>query len=81
MGGGYGSPIAKVHGGVQAGGCRALRKVRDDPREGGATDCETNDDPFQMAEDLRRLKRENERLKRENEMPLTASALFTSRQL
>ena len=35
----------------------------------------------QMAEDLRRLKRENERLKRENEMPLTASALFTSRQL
>lgn len=37
--------------------------------------------PFQMAEDLRRLKRENERLKRENEMLLKASALFAGRQL
>ena len=34
-----------------------------------------------MAEDLRRLKRENERLKRENEMLLKASAFFASRQL
>ena len=38
-------------------------------------------DPFQMAEDLRRLKRENERLKRENEILLKASAFFASRQL
>lgn len=37
--------------------------------------------PFQMAEDLRRLKRENERLKRENEILLKASAFFASRQL
>ena len=37
--------------------------------------------PFQMAEDLRRLKRENERLKRENEMLLKASAFFAGRQL
>ena len=37
--------------------------------------------PFQMAEDLRRLKHDNERPKRENEMPLKASALFASRQL
>lgn len=29
-------PIAKVHGGVQAGGCRALQKVRDGLRGGGA---------------------------------------------
>ncbi len=36
MGGGYGNLIAKVHGGVQAGGCRALQKVRDDLRGGGA---------------------------------------------
>ena len=36
--------------------------------------------PFQMAEGLRRLKRENERLKRENEILLKASALFASRQ-
>ena len=37
--------------------------------------------PFQMAEDLRRLKGKNERLKRENEMLLKVSALFASRQL
>lgn len=37
--------------------------------------------PFQMAEDLRRLKRENERFKRENEILLRASAFFASRQL
>lgn len=37
--------------------------------------------PFQMAEDLRRLKRENGRLKRENEMLLKARAFFASRQL
>lgn len=37
--------------------------------------------PFQMAEDPRGLKRENERLKRENEILLKASALFASRQL
>ena len=29
-------PIAKVHGGVQAEGCRVLQKVRDDLRGGGA---------------------------------------------
>ena len=34
-----------------------------------------------MAEDLRRLKRENERFKRENEILLKASAFFASRQL
>lgn len=34
-----------------------------------------------MAEDLRRLRRENERLKRENEMLLKASAFFAGRQL
>ncbi len=34
-----------------------------------------------MAEDLRRLKRENERLKRENEILLKASVFFASRQL
>lgn len=39
------------------------------------------DNPFQMAEDLKRLRRENERLKRENEILLKASAFFASRQL
>lgn len=36
---------------------------------------------FQMADDLRGLKRENERLKRENEILLKASVFFASRQL
>lgn len=38
-------------------------------------------DPFQMAEDLRKLRRENERLKRENEILLKASAFFASKAL
>lgn len=37
--------------------------------------------PSQMAEDLRRPKRENGRLKRENEMLLKASAFFAGRRL
>jgi transposase len=44
-------------------------------------DAGESDNPFQMAERLRRLQRENERLKRENEMLLKASAFFASRQL
>lgn len=43
--------------------------------------CEPDANPFQTAEGLRRLKRENERLKRENEILLIASAFFASRQL
>lgn len=39
------------------------------------------DNPFQMAEDLKRLRRENERLRMENEILLKASAFFASRQL
>ena len=37
--------------------------------------------PFQMQEDLRRLRREAERLREENEIPLKASALFASKSL
>jgi transposase len=44
-------------------------------------DAEETDNPFQMAERLRKLQRENERLKRENEILLKASAFFASRQL
>ena len=44
-------------------------------------DADRSDNPFQMAEDLRRLRRENERLKRENEILSEASAFFASRQL
>lgn len=38
-------------------------------------------DWVKRAEDLQRLKRENERLRRENEILLKASAFFASRQL
>lgn len=37
--------------------------------------------PFQMAEELRRLRREYDRLRAENEILLKASAFFASRQL
>ena len=50
-------------------------------KKADAADFGTGDNPLQMAEDLRRLRRENERLKRENEMLLKASAFFASRQL
>ena len=61
--------------GVDAGSISDWVKKAD--AAGPASDA----DPFQMAEDLRRLKRENERLKRENEILLKASAFFASRQL
>ena len=44
-----------------------------------APDADAN--PFQMAEDLKGLGRDNERLRRESEILLKASALFASRQL
>lgn len=50
-------------------------------KKADAAECAPGDNPFQMAEQLRRLKRENERLKRENEILLKASAFFASRQL
>lgn len=37
--------------------------------------------PFQMAEELRKARREVERLRKENEILLKASAFFASRQL
>ena len=44
-------------------------------------DAPRGENPFQVAEENRRLKRENERPKRENEILLKASAFFASRQL
>lgn len=61
-------------------GCDA-GSLADWMRRAGAAGPAPDANPFQMAEDLRRLKRENERLKRENEMLLKASALFAGRQL
>lgn len=50
-------------------------------KKADAAECAPGGNPFQAAEQLRRLKRENERLKRENEILLKASAFFASRQL
>lgn len=50
-------------------------------RRADAAQAPPEDNPFQMAEDLRRLRRGNERLKRETEMLLKASVLFAGRQL
>ena len=47
-------------------------------RRADAAQAPPEDNPFQMAEDLRR---ENERLKRENEMLLKASSFLAGRQL
>ena len=48
------------------------------PSEG---DEDESDNPFQMAERLRKLQRENERLKRENEILLKASAFFATKSM
>ena len=50
-------------------------------KKADSADAPRGENPFQVAEGNRRLKRENERLKRENEILLKASALFASRQL
>ena len=61
-------------------GCDA-GSISDRVKRADAAQASPEDNPFQMAEDLRRLRRENERLKRENEILLKASAFFASRQL
>ena len=72
-----GTTYAEVARGL---GCDA-GSLSDWVKKADAADCGAGDNPFQMAEDLRGLKRENERLKRENEILLKASAFFASRQL
>lgn len=72
-----GTTYAEVARGL---GCDA-GSLADWAKKADAADCGAGDNPFQMAEDLRRLQRENERLKRENEILLKASAFFASRQL
>ena len=72
-----GTAYAEVARGL---GCDA-GSLSDWVKKADAADCGAGDNPFQTAEDLRRLKRENERLRRENEILLKASAFFASRQL
>lgn len=47
--------------------------------DGGGTGDPQN--PFQMEEELKRLRRENAQLRRDNEILLKASAFFASRNL
>lgn len=54
-------------GGARAGLCDA-GSLADRVKKADAAGPAPDANPFQMAEDLRRLKRENERLKRENEI-------------
>ena len=72
-----GTTYAEVARGL---GCDA-GSLSDWVRKADAAEREAGDNPFQMAEGLRRLRRENERLKRENEILLKASAFFASKQL
>lgn len=72
-----GSTYAEVGRGS---GCDA-GSLSDWVRKADAAGPAPDANPFQMTEDLRRLKRENERLERENEILSKASAFFASRQL
>ena len=70
-----------TYAGVARGlGCDA-GSLSDWVKKTDAADAPRGENPFQVAEENRRLKRENERLKRENEILLKASAFFASRQL
>lgn len=72
-----GTTYAEVARGL---GCDA-DSLSDWVRKADAAGPAPDANPFQIAEDLRRLKRENGRLRRGNEILLKASALFASRQL
>lgn len=76
--------LRRERGGTYAETARELGvdpgSLSDWVRRADAAQAPAGDDPFQMAEDLGRLGRENERLKRESEVLLKASALFAGRQ-
>ncbi len=61
--------------GVDAG------SISDWVRRADAARASPEDNPFKVAEENRRLRREVERLRRENEVLLKASAFLTGRQL
>ena len=61
--------------GCDAGG------ISDRVRRADASGAAPDRNPFQMAEEPRGPRRENDRLRTENEMLLKASAFFASRQL
>lgn len=72
-----GTTYAEVARGL---GCDA-GSLSDWVKKADAADAPRGENPFQVAEENRRSKRENGRLKRENEILLKASAFFASRQL
>ena len=61
-------------------GCDA-GSISDWVKGADAAQASPEDNPFKVAGENRRLRREVERLRRENEMLLKASAFFASRQL
>lgn len=61
-------------------GCDA-GSISDWVRRADASGAAPDQNPFQMAEEPRGPRRENDRLRTENEMLLKASAFFASRQL
>ena len=72
-------------------GCTYAELAREPGRDAGgisdrvkradAAGAAPDRNPFQMAEEPRGLRRENDRLRTENEILLKASAFFASRQL
>ena len=61
-------------------GCDA-GSISDWVKRADAAGAAPDQNPFQMAEELRRLRREHDRLRTETERLLTASAFVASRQL
>lgn len=61
-------------------GCDA-GSISDRVKRADAAQASPEDNPFEVAEENRRLRREVERLRRENEIPLKASAFLAGRQL
>lgn len=60
-------------------GCDA-GSISDRVKRADAAQASPEDNPFEVAEENRRLRREVERPRRENEIPLKASAFLTGRQ-
>ena len=70
-----------THAGLAREPGRGAGGISDWVRRADASGAAPDQNPFQMAEEPRRLRRENDRLRTENEILLKASAFFASRQL
>ncbi len=84
---GFKQQAARLHGERGGAYAEAAREPGVDPgslsdwvRRADAAQAPAGGNPFQVAEGLRRLRRENERLRRENEMLSKASAFLAGRQ-